>query len=236
MYIENPNCEILEKAYFLLVKKYTALFSDRILKIISNYYNDKNFYAIRALKQPLEQMPIQYQGVDREPIEAGFDTVYLHNENKMAGHSLAEHKMHEKWQENPIDLRGLGYMDFQLTSLHDALDVLKVAEVESPNIYEIIWAKIAGFNATPPEGFILAGYEPSFFPEGYFSPLCDCMCVPRWHGSDEEGILFRDYFQQLNQYGLFNDAETALAFLKYYCSFDWTETGEYQIIEIWISR
>ena len=234
MHIENPNCEILEKAYFLIVKKYALLFSDHVQTNIANCYNDKNIYAIPTLEQKLEQMPIQYRGTDREPIEAGFDTVYEHLENKMACHTLAEHKMYEKWKETSIDLRGLGYMDFQLTSLQDTLDVLKVAESESPNVYEIIWVKIAGHHATPPEGFIRAGYEPSYFPEGFFSPVCDCMCIPRWHGTDEEGELFQTYYRQLNSYGLFNDAETTLAFLNYYCSFDWTETGEYQIVEVWL--
>lgn len=233
MYIQNPACEILDKAAFLIVKKYTSLFSERILQTIATYPNE-NLYAIPTCNKKLETMPIKYQGTDREPIQAGFDTVYVHNENKMASHTKAEHAMYEQWKKTSINLRGLNHFDFQLTSLQETLDVLQIAEQESPNVYEIIWVQLAGNNAPAPNDFILAGYDVSFFPEGSFSAICDCMCIPRWHGTDDEGELFKSFFLQLNQHGLFKDAETALAFLHHYQSFDWTEQGEYQIVEVWL--
>ena len=58
------------------------------------------------------------------------------------------------------------------------------------------------------------------------------MLFPRWHGSDPEGTLFRDHFEKLNSFGLFYNRNDAREFLKYYLSFDWTETGEYYITEV----
>jgi len=67
----------------------------------------------------------------------------------------------------------------------------------------------------------------------HFSASCDCLCFPRWHGTDPEGLLFREHFSRLNRDGLFRSAQEARAFLRYYLSFDWTETGEYEIAEVW---
>jgi hypothetical protein len=58
-------------------------------------------------------------------------------------------------------------------------------------------------------------------------------CFPRWHGTDPEGVLFREHFERLNRHGLFESAQEASAFLAFYLSFDWTETGEYEIAEVW---
>jgi hypothetical protein len=87
-----------------------------------------------------------------------------------------------------------------------------------------------------PAGFSSIGFEPPFFYSDHFSASCDCMLVPRWHGTDKEGALFKEYFQMLNQYGLFADPLTAERFLKYYLSFDWTETGDYCITEVFIKQ
>jgi len=38
---------------------------------------------------------------------------------------------------------------------------------------------------------------------------------------------------RLNRDGLFQSAAEASAFLTYYLSFDWTETGDYEIAEVW---
>jgi len=45
-----------------------------------------------------------------------------------------------------------------------------------------------------------------------------------------------EYFKQLNQYGLFPSSEQAKKFLDFYLSFDWTETGEYEVAEIFIKE
>ena len=58
------------------------------------------------------------------------------------------------------------------------------------------------------------------------------MCFPTWHGPDQDGTLFLEYFSRLNEYGLFPSADLAKEFLEFYLSFDWTETGDYLIAKI----
>jgi hypothetical protein len=58
------------------------------------------------------------------------------------------------------------------------------------------------------------------------------MMFPRWHGTDKEGILFLEYFKKLKIDGMFENSNTAKEFLNYYLSFTWTETGKYEIVEV----
>jgi hypothetical protein len=111
-------------------------------------------------------------------------------------------------------------------------DVLGWTKEESPDDYEIIWAKIADRPHRPPSTFQRLGFEPTYFTSDHFSAVCDCMCFPRWHGTDREGELFRPYSDRLNANGLFDDASSAAEFLAYYLSVDWTERGEYEIAEV----
>ena len=113
-------------------------------------------------------------------------------------------------------------------------DVLGWAEVEAPGVYEPVGVRTAGSGAAPPDGLLRAGLEPSYLPKGYFSPACDCMCFPRWHGTDPEGILFVEHFAKLNPFGLFDSAEDATSFSTYYEGFDWTERGPYSVAEVFL--
>ena len=106
--------------------------------------------------------------------------------------------------------------------------------ISTPKDYEIIWVRLAGSPAIPPLGFQSIGFEPSYFIGDHFSASCDCMLFPRWHGTDKEGTLFLGYFNRLNTHGLFESTDDASAFLDYYLSFDWTERGDFEIVEIFI--
>ena len=193
---------------YLVVKRFEVLYRE--------FARDSRFtlpiYALPLFGRDPTEVAVRYQGLDRNPVM-----------NSKYG-SLADLRMREL---DPSDEHA-GF----LCSFEDAADVLGWAEYESPNDFEIIWTRIAGTLDEPPKRFEPLGYEPTYFP-GHFSALCDCMCFPRWHGTDPEGTLFRRYFEQLNANGLFNTAELAAEFLAYYLSFDWTETGEYEIAEVW---
>ncbi len=49
-------------------------------------------------------------------------------------------------------------------------------------------------------------------------------------------MLFLEHFRRLNRHGLFDTPEAAQAFLDYYRSFDWTETGDYVIAEVFLRQ
>ncbi len=68
----------------------------------------------------------------------------------------------------------------------------------------------------------------------HFSQLCDCLVIPRWHGTDEEGTLFLDHFRRLNRRGLFDERQEAEDFQEYYLSFDWRERDICDIVEVFL--
>ena len=100
---------------------------------------------------------------------------------------------------------------------------------------DIVWFKICGSDSTVPSGYNFCGCDITYVPDldGAFSIINDCMFICKWHGCDENGTEFSSFFESLNEKGLFRDADTALAYMKHYLSFDWTERGEYCVCEIY---
>jgi hypothetical protein len=103
-----------------------------------------------------------------------------------------------------------------------------------PEEFEIIWVRIVNTDMAVPAGYRSIGFEGSYFDGDHFSPSCDCMMIPRWHGTDKEGVLFKAYFEKLNEYGMFTTVDAVKEFLEYYESFDWTEVGPYEIVEVFV--
>jgi len=99
---------------------------------------------------------------------------------------------------------------------------------------DLVWVRIHGSVVAAPEGYQFCGHDITYIPnvEGAFSMINDCMFICKWHGCDAEGVAFLLYFWKLNKNGLFDEADTALEYMKHYFSFDWTERGEYCICEI----
>ena len=121
--------------------------------------------------------------------------------------------------------------DHLVFSLDDACAVyLTLGE---PDAWEIVWVRLSEARIQPPPQCARLGIEPSWYPEGYFSPVCDCMCFPRWHGTDQDGTLFADHYARLNADGLFDSCRDAAEFLQLYTSLDWTETRDYALIEVY---
>jgi hypothetical protein len=116
-----------------------------------------------------------------------------------------------------------------IRSYQDALSV--VAKLSSRRDWELVWA--APGTALRSPGAALLGFEPNSFAGDLFSPLSDTMFFPRWHGTDEEGQLFRQHFERLNPHGLFGAAEDAERFLAHYQSLPWAEEGEFKIIAVY---
>jgi hypothetical protein len=208
----NENDEIEVKAGFLIVKTYPAIYSDYVGK----YELQKDFYGLPRKDFPDSKQIIQYRGIDRDALDP-----YKDSDN------LSEIQMDEL---EKIGKCSDGFL-FDLSTAQEILDLLDDKQIN----YEIIWARTVNSNVAPPVGFESIGFEPTYFVGDHFSASCDCMVIPRWHGTDDEGTLFLEHFKKLNQYGLFNNPADAKLFLEYYLSFDWTETGDYEIAELFIS-
>jgi hypothetical protein len=108
-------------------------------------------------------------------------------------------------------------------------------EVYTPENSDTVWVRIYGSSASVPDGYCFYGYDITFTPDldGAFSIINDCMFICEWHGCDKEGTEFLDYFNVLNENGLFDKTETALDYMRHYLKFDWSERGEFCISEIY---
>jgi hypothetical protein len=207
---------------FLIVLTYPSLYE----RYVGRYNTEKDVYAIPRIDKPSESSRVRYRGLDRDALDPLSPDTERHFIRIGKPYLLAEIRL---WE---LESSGLSEDGF-VFSLADALEVQSWLGEHASN-YEIIWARIADSHEVVPDGFVSAGYEPTYFTSDHFSASCDCMLFPRWHGTDGEGSLFRDYFQRLNPHGLFDTPEEARAFLNYYLSFDWTETGEYHIAEVFL--
>jgi len=99
---------------------------------------------------------------------------------------------------------------------------------------DLVWVRIHGSANPTPGGYQFYGYDVTYPPRnrGAFSIINDCMFICTWHGCDAEGTAFADYFDQLNENGLFDEADMALRYMKYYLNFDWSERDDYVLCEI----
>ncbi|MCP4362790.1 MAG: hypothetical protein GY796_32700 [Chloroflexi bacterium] len=209
------------KSGYLVSKQFSELYRD--------YQNPLpkgiSIYSVPNLNGNPENIEKHYHGIGRETLlpwlpifdvpANNSDSSYIEKE---AGFGL-----------NVLEELGRAKDSF-IHSLEDALQVYSlIAEKEK---WEIIWAKILDEQNSPPDDSYLLGYEPSWFFGDHFSPICDTMFFPLWHGTDIAGEAFKSYHEILNEQGLFDTPENAQSFLEHYLSFEWAETGEYVIIEV----
>jgi hypothetical protein len=200
---------------FLIVKTFPALYKE----LVGRYGLRRDVYGLPRIDRDPQDCKIRYHGMDR-------DTLWPFDD----GDLLAEIRMAELQEEGKCDETGFLYDPWDV---QDVLDFLDEKQVN----YEVIWTKIASSFSVPPNNYISIGYEPSIFDSvEHCSASCDCMLFPRYHGTDEEGTLFLEHFQKLNVYGVYNSPDEAAAFLEYYLSFDWTERGEFEIAEVYVSQ
>ena len=214
------------KAGYLIVKTFVKLYHDYVGRDSVTH----DWYAVPRIDRTPEEQRIQYKGIDRgalSPLPVNLlkelPRDRLDTETAEAEVRLAE------LEESRLSFDGFLFRLQEASEVYDLLG-------EAKRNYELIWCRLAGSGYPVPPSFRSIGYEPSYFDSDHFSASCDAMMFPRWHGTDEEGKLFASYFAQLNRHGLFGTAEQAKDFLKYYLSFDWTETGKYKIVEVFIER
>lgn len=200
------------EAGYLIVKNFARLYRD----YAPRYMLTKDFYGLPRIDKTPESCPIQYRGLDRDALGP-----YTNSDD------LAEIRMAE------LEKIG-GCEDGFLFSDETVRAVLSLAL--APADYEVIWTKVASSPILAPAGFMSAGFDPTYFEGDHFSASCDCMLVPRWHGADKDGTQFAEYFRQLNRFGLFSSPDAAQSFLDFYLSFDWTETGDYAIAEVFLKH
>lgn len=199
---------------FFVVKRFDVLYRE----FAANPAFTSAIYALPVAGRDPSSSRVRYAGIDRDPIRP-----YLKG-------SLAQIRMAEIAKQQGRDV----FDEELLASLPEAEDVLAWTQDEAPGVYEIVWARVAATTEAAPTDFVRQGFEPTYFNYGgHFSALCDALAFPRWHGTDREGTAFREHYERLNVHGLFDDANSATDYLEHYLSFDWTERGDFEIIEVW---
>jgi len=198
---------------FLIVLRFDALYQ----AYVARYASSRDWYAIPRVDRSWHDTRVRYRGLDRDALQA----------NEVRPENLTEIFLAE------LERKGRCASDFLFT-LDDVTAAVSWLE-EDARRYEVIWARELGRPDLPPVGYERLGVEPGYFLTDHFSPSCDCMMFPRWHGTDPDGVLFVEHFRRLNQNGLFDSVEDAERFVEFYVSFDWTETAPcdgYAIVEV----
>lgn len=221
------------KSGYLIVKTFERVFRE-YLKLCDfkkwPLRSDRGIYSIPWKGMPADDYEKRYRGVERDPLFSWDekDEEIFRGSGMVAEPEDAELEAHlavgrfEKAQETDNDF---------IKSHEDAVSAFNL--LQTPVEREIIWIRDAESDSSGLPDYPLLGYDPSYSGGDWFSAISDCMCFPRWHGTDTEGELFKKYHDNLNQYALFDTPEMAREFLEYYLSFDWTEhIGEYVITEV----
>ncbi len=170
----------------------------------------------------------RYRGVDREPLRGL--TIEIARLFTEAGSPAKANPATELLYE--IETR-TGREDGWVTSPAD-IGLAWAALGDEQSDYEIIWAKEYEDTVAVPEYCRFIGCDIACFDGDQFSCICDALFFPRWHGTDLEGVLFKEYYDLLNSHVLLDSNELALQYLDYYLSFDWTEhIGNFTSIEVY---
>ncbi len=215
-------------AGFLIVRTYDWLFEWYCGCGLFDEALNLGIYALPQKGLRPENYEKRYAGIDRDPLWRWMDSIESAKLDDEELKRLSVEKGAKTALQRLQDL-GLSWEDF-IFSLDDARDVF--SKLLEPREWELIWTAKAESNAPEPPGAIFLGYEPTWFYGDHFSAVADCMCFPRWHGCDPEGILFKEYFDRLNEHALFAAAEEAQRFLDYYRSFKEAEIGDYHIAKV----
>jgi hypothetical protein len=213
---------------FLIVHRYEELYGDycnRFEKLYRDHWSltDALIYSVPQQRLPASEVPKKYRGIDRMPLIAWPaqkfpDETWIGREEPEACQAFDDLETSNRAQD-----------DFIL-SLMDARHVFSL--LRNPERWEIVWAGNSDHVLDRTGVGATLGFEPTWFVGDHFSAVCDCMCFPKWHGTDKEGTLFADHYKRLNEDALFKSHDEAKEFLEFYRSFDWTETGDYVIAEI----
>jgi hypothetical protein len=225
----------------LIVKTYERMYREYLeLRDARDYPlpDDRVIYSIPWKEISPDAYSKQYRGVCREPlfpwnekdeeIFRGSGMVVEPLDSELKAH-LAVGQLDKDNEPGDGDI--IKPDEGSVIKAHeDALRVFGL--LEAPIEREVLWFRDVESDSGGQPDCPLLGYEPALLRGDWFSAISDCLCCPIWHGTDPEGELFKGHHETLNDHALFDIPEAARNFLDYYRSFNWTETGDYAIIEV----
>ena len=207
-------------AGYLIATRFDVLYDAALRsgKYDDNQKTNQPIYGLPHKSRPVlpPDMP-QYRGTYRKPLWAlSFENARRFTELDTPCEANEATAMLDEIES------ATGREDGWVTVEDEILRVWNALGDDQPR-YEIIFGNEWGDAAKPPPGAQFLGCDSAYFAGNHFSCICDAMFLPQWHGTDPEGVLFKEHFRKLNRNGLFNTNAEALDFLRYYLSFDWTE-------------
>ena len=207
----SPDSEIT--AGFLIVKTFERTYRDYLVSLEKLREVDSRDPRD---PMPLEQMPGEYHGVARDPMEPWFEI--------FRGAGLFDEPTEQELAANLFmtELSESGKADgFFVFALDDARKLFGM--IRPPVEREIIWAGRMDRADPPPPETVVLGYEPIDF-EGDFSSVITSVAFFRYNqSSDPAGKYAKILCAKLNKWGLFDTATDAQ---KYVDSFPLRELPE----------
>jgi hypothetical protein len=206
---------------FLIVKTFARMRRELLAGIERHRPDllDKGGYSVPRGNIPVEQMPKQYRGIDREPIQAWVEGLHGSGVVEPTDQELAASLFLTELED-----AGKAYDTF-IFALPDARTTL--GKIEPPAEREIIWARRMDAADPPPPQTALLGYEPSLFHSADdVSAVAQGMFFSRWTREHEENAQLKGHHAKLNKWGLFDTPTDAERYLQSFLSSlpsDWDE-------------
>ena len=167
-------------------------------------------YSTPRTDVPPEQMPRQYRGLQREPIQGWLEL--------LRGFCVEPTDPELAASLFLTELEGAGRaQDDFILALEDARELL--SKIEPPVEREIVWARRMDAADEPPPGTVLLGYEPNtFYPPTCGSAIAQAMFFTYPTGDDDQWLCLQMYHDKLNRWGLFDMPSDAEQYLSAYLS------------------
>lgn len=205
---------LIEKTFARMCREYLAG-----IKYGCPHLLNKGGYSTPRSDVRPEQMPKQYRGVHREPIQGWTEALRGSGVVEPTNQELAASLFLDE-----LDVAGKAGDDF-IFALDDAKRLLQM--IAPPVEREIIWARRMDAADPPPPETVLLGYEPSaFYPPCCNSAVAEGMFFNWWICEREEDAQLKVHHAKLNKWGLFDTATDAEQYLESYLSSlpaDWDE-------------
>lgn len=180
---------------------------------------DKGGYSVPRRDVPPEQMPKQYSGLHREPIQGWMEA--LRDSGVV---EPTQQELEASLFLTELERAGKAGDDF-IFALDDAKRLMQM--IAPPVEREIIWARRMDAADPAPAGTVLLGYEPSaFYPPDCNSAVAEGMFFTCWIREREENPQLKAHHAKLNKWGLFDTPAEAEQYLESYLSSlpaDWDE-------------
>ena len=203
------------KSGFLVEKTFARMCFEHRARLARGWPHllDKHGYSVPCENVSPDEMPKQYRGLMRDPIQGWVEA--------LRGSGVEEptdQELNASLLLAQLDREGKASNDF-LLEFQDAKRLLNM--IEPPVEREIIWARCIEEDCSiSPEvdaELVILGYDPSaFYPPHCHSAIAASMFFTWWECDDEKILRFAAHHERLNKWGLFDTPTDAEQFLKAY--------------------